>query len=79
MSLVNIDAKKKNTVEIPIADLGVKTFSGTLLTSENLQDHNTFDSPTKIKPQEYKVGKVKNGMVQVELPPFSVVVLKGDK
>lgn len=77
ISLVNIDSRKKNKIEINVADLGIEKISGTIVTSENLQDHNTFENPTKIHPVEFKTFKVKKGILEIELPPFSVVVLEG--
>lgn len=76
ISLVNIDSKKENKIEINIKDLGVKNITGSILSSSKLQDHNTFDNPAKIQPKEFKNFKVKKGVLEIELPPFSVVVLE---
>src|SRR5690606_40818108 len=54
------------------------SFSGSILRSEALQDHNTFEEPEKIKPADYGSMKVRGGRAKVELPPFSVVVLKSE-
>jgi len=77
ISLVNIDAHKANSIQLNLADLNIKNFSGSILSSKNLQDHNTFDDPDKVKPAELKNFKYSKGVLQVELPPFSVVVLSG--
>lgn len=79
ISLVNIDSKKNHTVTIDVSDLKVKNFSGTILRSERLQDHNTFDDPTRIEPEAYNDIRFKNGTLEIALPPFSVVVLEGKK
>ncbi|HEX9151755.1 MAG TPA: alpha-L-arabinofuranosidase C-terminal domain-containing protein, partial [Flavobacterium sp.] len=54
ISLVNIDTKKENKIEIDIKELGIKNVSGSLLASSKLQDFNSFDNPTKIQPTTFK-------------------------
>ncbi|MDW7695741.1 alpha-N-arabinofuranosidase [Flammeovirgaceae bacterium SG7u.111] len=76
VSLVNIDSKKSHKVELDLSDADFKKVIGEILTAENLQDHNTFDTPEKIKTKEFDGAKNKKGIVTVELPPFSVVVLE---
>ncbi|SHH91138.1 alpha-N-arabinofuranosidase [Wenyingzhuangia marina] len=77
VSLVNIDPTKDNEVEIDITKLGIKNVSGTILTSKNLRDYNSFDEPNKIEPQIFKKFKVKKGLLKVTIPAFSVIVLEG--
>tara|TARA_R110002096_G_scaffold337227_1_gene530588 strand:+ start:9806 stop:11356 length:1551 start_codon:yes stop_codon:yes gene_type:complete len=77
ISLVNIDLEKENDVELDLSALGIKEFSGTILASEKIQDHNTFDNPDKIKTKEFKKFNFKKGKLTVAIPPFSVIVLKG--
>lgn len=77
ISLVNIDPKKEISVEISVADLGIKKMSGSILTSGKLQDHNTFDNPDKVKPTNFKGYKLKKETLTVKLPPYSLVVLEG--
>ncbi|WP_163409248.1 alpha-N-arabinofuranosidase [Flavobacterium ajazii] len=77
ISLVNIDAKNKNKIEIDIKDLGIKNFTGTIITSTKLQDYNSFDTPNKIIPIAFKGFENKKGKLEIIVPPFSVVVLEG--
>ena len=77
ISIVNIDSKKENKIEIDIAKLGVKNFTGTILTSSKLQDHNTFDNPNKINTTTFKTFQNKKGKLEITLPPFSVVMMEG--
>ena len=79
LSIVNIDAHKENTVSIDLNTLGIKKITGRILMSDKLQDHNSFDNPNKIAPKEYKDFTFKKGVLEVELPPFSVVILEGSK
>lgn len=76
ISLVNIDAQKAYSTEVKIHGDEAKTVRGSILSSASLQDHNTFDNPDKITPKDFKDFKVKNGILTVSLPPFSVVVLE---
>lgn len=77
ISLVNVDSKKENTVEIDLNELGIKSVSGQIITSSKLQDFNSFDNPDKIKPIVFKGYELKKGKLVVNIPPFSVVVLEG--
>ncbi|WP_242919833.1 alpha-N-arabinofuranosidase [Pontibacter liquoris] len=76
VTLVNIDARKGQQVSINIAGGKYKTAKGRILTSEKLQDFNTFEKPSKIEPQPFKGAKLKGDNLKVDLPPFSVVVLE---
>ncbi|MFV8335007.1 alpha-N-arabinofuranosidase [Flavobacterium sp. RSP29] len=76
ISLVNIDAKKEHKIEIDMQELGIKNVTGTILASPKLQDHNTFDNPTKIQPAVFKGFETKKGKLEITIPAFSVVVLE---
>ncbi|NNE78174.1 MAG: alpha-N-arabinofuranosidase, partial [Pricia sp.] len=54
ISLTNIDPKKKNRVIMDVSALKIKNFTGTILRSDELEDHNTFDNPGKIQPRDYE-------------------------
>jgi alpha-N-arabinofuranosidase len=76
ISLVNIDAHSEQEINIDLGGLATSSVSGRILQSGKLQDHNTFDSPGKIKPVAF-TGAVLNGnKLVVKLPAFSVVVLE---
>jgi alpha-N-arabinofuranosidase len=77
ISLVNVDSKKVNTVEIDLNGLGIKSVSGMIINSSKLQDFNSFDSPTKIQPIVFKGFEIKKGKLTVNVPPFSVIMLEG--
>jgi alpha-N-arabinofuranosidase len=77
ISLVNIDAKKENTIEMDIKELGVQNIKGTILHSPQLQDHNTFEKPNTINPKVFNQFKIINNKLYVTIPPFSVIVLEG--
>jgi len=76
VSLVNIDAHKSQEIVITLKTSAYKTVSGRILKSKELSDHNTFESPEKIKPEVFSAAKFDKGVLKVNLPPFSVVVLE---
>lgn len=76
VSLVNIDAKNSRSVALELNGANYKKVSGTILASAKIQDHNTFDNPEKITPKEFKDFNNKKDQLQVNVPPFSVVVLE---
>jgi len=76
ISLVNIHASEKITVDIDLTKLNLKDFSAKIISSSKLQDDNTFENPNAITPKDFKDFKFKKGTLSVTLPPFSVVVLE---
>ncbi|TRX37789.1 alpha-N-arabinofuranosidase [Flavobacterium restrictum] len=77
ISVVNVDSKKQNTLEIDLNELGIKSISGQIIASSKLQDFNSFDNPTKIQPVAFKGFEIKKGKLTVTVPPFSVLMLEG--
>jgi len=75
ISLVNIDAGKSQDISIHINGSKYTAVSGKIITSKKLQDYNSFDEPNKIKPVIFNEAKLSGNLLQVKLPPFSVVVL----
>jgi alpha-N-arabinofuranosidase len=76
ISLVNIDAKATQEVNISLEGGNYKTVGGRILTSNKLQDHNTFEEPAKLKPAPFQGASLKGKTLSVKMPPFSVVVLE---
>ena len=77
ISLVNIDAKKENKIEINLDNLGLKNVTGSILSSKKLQDYNSFEKPNTIEPKEFKGIKNAKGKIEIAIPAFSVVMLEG--
>lgn len=76
VSFVNIDSKKSQTVSVNFGAQKTGSITGRILSSASLQDCNTFENPEKVKPADFNSFESKNGLVTVQLPPFSVVVLE---
>lgn len=76
ISLVNIDPKNAQNISLDLrGGVNAKTVNGRILTAKQLQDHNDFDSPEKIKPSTFTGAKISGDKLETTLPPFSVVVL----
>ncbi|AFN74942.1 alpha-L-arabinofuranosidase [Melioribacter roseus P3M-2] len=76
ISLVNIDINKKHNIVIDLRGTEVSKCTGRILTSEKVQDHNTFENPEKIKPAAFNGFKLNGNKLRIELPATSVVVLE---
>lgn len=76
ISLVNIDAHKSQAVAIDIKGIKAHSLTGRILTSDKLQNYNSFEHPNEITPAVFKGATLKGDMLNVTLPPFSVVVLE---
>ena len=71
-----IDATKAQDISLTLPAGNYATVTGRILTSGKLQDHNSFETPDKIKPAVFNGAVLKGTGLQVKLPPFSVVVLE---
>jgi len=76
ISVVNINSKKSEEIEIAVTGQQYKTLSGRILTSARIDDHNTFEKPDFVKPSVFKGASLKDGKLKIKLPPFSLVVLE---
>jgi alpha-L-arabinofuranosidase len=76
ISLVNIDAREAQEVNISLQGISATAVTGRILTSAKLQDHNSFENPAKIQPAIYKGATMKGNTLTSKIPPFSVVVLE---
>ncbi len=76
VSLVNIDANKTQEIVIHLYGSNYNGVTGKILNSEKLNDHNTFENPSKVNVKPFKDAKIENGILTVKVPAFSVVVLE---
>ena len=56
--------------------MDVKKVTGSIISSEDITDHNTFDDPDKVIIKDFKDIKVSKGKMDVVLPSKSVVLLR---
>jgi len=76
VSLVNIDAAKAQTVSININGANYRSVTGRILTSDKLQNYNSFENPSKIVPAAFNGAQLNGSKLSLIIPPFSVVVLE---
>jgi alpha-N-arabinofuranosidase len=76
ISLVNIDAGKSQDVAIDMQGIKFNSVTGRILASPKIQDCNTFVNADKIKPATFNGTKANGKMLNVKMPPASVVVLE---
>ena len=70
ISIVN--TQLNNAIEVELNQ--IKKVKGEVLTSDKMDEHNTFDDPNNIQPYEYSTG-VKDGKAVIVVPAKSLMVL----
>jgi len=76
LSITNINSEKLENISIKIEGENCKKVTGRILTSPGIHDHNTFDDPHKIEPKIFTGASLKNDVISLAIPPFSLVVLE---
>jgi alpha-N-arabinofuranosidase len=79
ISLTNIDNKNSQEVEISLEGFNAKDVIARILTSSKVQDHNTFNNPTKVVPKSFEETKLSGGNLLINMPANSVIVLELDE
>jgi len=75
ISVTNINAHTQEGIVINVDGMNCKNVTGRILSSAKLQDDNTFDNPDKIEPKTFTGATLKDNIISLKMPPFSVVVL----
>lgn len=76
ITLVNIDARNAQPVNISLLNGQYRTVKGRILKSGKLQDYNSFANPDKISPVNFTGAELKGNELKLDLPAFSVIVLE---
>lgn len=75
ITLTNLDPNRPRTIRIDVKGEVVRRASGRILTAERINSLNSFEQPNVVSPAPFQGVKVDRGIVTVELPPKSLVVL----
>ena len=75
IALANMDLSDTTHLTIKVDGASPRAFTGEILTSAAMDAHNTFDKPDAVKPAVFKGARVKDGAVQIDVPPKSIIVL----
>ncbi len=76
ISTVNIHATKAQDVELVVNGAKLENISGRILTANDLQAHNLYESPNRVIITDYNNVRIADGKAMITIPPFSIVVLK---
>ena len=76
ITLVNADPNNEQQINTQLIGATVKQVKGEILTSQKLQDYNSFEQPSKIKVTGFKGAKISDNNLTVTLPAKSVVMLE---
>jgi alpha-N-arabinofuranosidase len=75
VSLSNVDTDNTQDVSIDISQFKISGVRGQILTSANITDYNSFETPNVVNLKDFKGAKVSKGVLKVELPAKSIVTL----
>jgi alpha-L-arabinofuranosidase len=76
ISICNLNPKNEEKIACNIAGFNAKTITGTIITSGELNAHNTFDAPENVGIKPFTSFKLNTISVDVTLPPASVITLE---
>ena len=76
ISLCNIDPKNDQKISLELRGISPKSVNGQIITSGNMQDHNTFNNGNKVQLKPFSDAVISRSNVTVTLPAKSVVTLE---
>ena len=76
ISLVNIDPENPVPLSLAFDEAKGKKVNGTILTSEKINSHNTFENPDQLKPKVFEEVNLKKDLITLVMPAKSVIVLE---
>jgi len=76
ISLCNLDPLNKGELLCQFKGFKPKKVTGTILTDEDINAHNSFERPEALKPAPFTGAKITDGKLRATLPAKSVVVLE---
>lgn len=75
VSLTNIDYSKSYEIELDVRGESYSSISAQILSSESINDFNSFDNPELIEPSQLNNVSLIDGIIKLQIPAFSVIVL----
>jgi alpha-N-arabinofuranosidase len=76
LTIVNLDPSKSMSITTTLKDVEWNNVAGQILTSEKLNDINTFANPNKVKLANFTGARKQGANLLVDLPAKSVVMLE---
>ncbi|MEK3732795.1 alpha-N-arabinofuranosidase [Paenibacillus sp. FSL M8-0334] len=78
ISLCNIDHQQKADLKLELRGMDAlhsAVVSGSIITADRMDAHNTFEHPNAVQPAPFTGVAVEQGALAVQLPPMSVVTI----
>jgi alpha-N-arabinofuranosidase len=75
MGMTNVDPNQPASVTVRLDGVAGAAVSGRIVTAATMDAHNTFDAPGAVVPVAFTGATLSGGVLQVTLPPKSVVML----
>ncbi|MCU0363968.1 MAG: hypothetical protein MUE32_11485 [Bacteroidales bacterium] len=79
ISIANLNPNKPLTLSAPIVGEAFKKISGEVLTAAEMNAYNSFEAPEAVKPASFNGFSYKDGLLTVNMPAKSVVVIELSK
>ena len=79
ISMTNIDLQKEQPVRIELRGCSISPsikINGQIITAEKKEAHNTFEAPDEVHINAFNGAAVSAGIININLPPQSVVTLE---
>lgn len=77
-SIANLDPNEAAEVTLAIDGRRVRNPSAEILTADEMDSHNSFESPETVKPESFDDYRVDDGRLIVELPAKAIVMIALD-
>jgi len=76
ISLANLNPKKDITITCPVVGDNYSKVTGEVLTASEMNAFNSFENPEAVKPVSFNGCKLNGGILTINMPSKSVVVLE---
>ncbi len=79
ISIANLNPNKSIRLSCPVVGETYKLITGEVLTASDMNAMNTFENPEAIKPVAFRDFTYKDGLLTINMPAKSVIVLEASK
>jgi alpha-L-arabinofuranosidase len=76
VTMCNVDPHREAAVECDMWGAEISEATGTILTADRMQAHNTFEQPGSVMPAPFDIDRQTLTSIRLVLPPMSVVALR---
>lgn len=76
ITMVNIDPQNVISLSCDIVGLDGKKVSGSIISSDKINDYNTFEESETVKVEEFKDMKISKGKLNAKIPAKSVILIQ---